>query len=101
MGEGGATKKLPDAALTAARSSFNRSQLLFHPVEDGRNQLVIELIFDGETMGHVLDLEVAGMPGMDLVDDPRDGLAVGAAHDVVAGAANNEYGFVHLLPGFA
>src|SRR6266853_5806482 len=38
---------------------------------------------------------------MDLVDNSRDGFAVGAAHDVVSGAANDEYGLVHFLPYFA
>src|SRR6202521_230901 len=38
---------------------------------------------------------------MDLVDDSRDGFTVGAAHDVVSGAANHEYRLVHLLPDFA
>jgi hypothetical protein len=30
-------------------------------------------------MGHIIDLEIAGVSGMDLVDDSRDGFAVGAA----------------------
>ena len=38
---------------------------------------------------------------MDLVDDSRDGFAVGAAHDVVGGAAKDEYGLIHFLPDFA
>src|SRR4029077_6520126 len=55
----------------------------------------------GESVGHVIDLEIAGASGMDLVDDSRDGFAVGAAHDVVSAAANDKYWLVHLLPDFA
>src|SRR5712671_305646 len=81
--------------------SFTCCQLLPHPGQDGRNQFLIELAVDGEAVSHVIDLEIAGVSGMDLVDDSRDGFAVRAAHDVVSGAANDEYGLVHLLPGFA
>ena len=55
--------------------------------------MLIELAVDGEAVGHIIDLEIAGVSGMDLVDDSRDGFAVGAAHDVVAGAANDDADF--------
>jgi len=61
----------------------------------------MELAINGEPVGHVIDLEIAGVSGMDLVDDSRDGFAVGAAHDIVCAAANDEYRLVHLLPDFA
>src|ERR1700675_5132790 len=38
---------------------------------------------------------------MDLDDDVRDGFGIRLAHDVVRGAANDEYGLVHFLPDFA
>ena len=37
---------------------------------------------------------------MDLIHDARDGFAVGAAHDIVAGSANDQDRFADLLPGF-
>src|ERR1700730_575776 len=61
----------------------------------------MELAINGAAVGHIVDLEIAGVSGMDLVDDSRDGFAVGAAHDVVSGAANDEYRLVHLLPDVA
>src|SRR3984893_3269038 len=61
----------------------------------------MELAINGAAVGHIVDLEIAGVSGMDLVDDSRDGFSVGAAHDVVSGAANDEYRLVHLLPDFA
>src|SRR6266481_326697 len=36
--------------------SSTRFQLLPYPAQDGWNQLIIELVFDGEAMGHVIDL---------------------------------------------
>ena len=65
-------------------------QLLPHPGQDGRDQFLIELAVDGEAVSHNIDLDIASVSGMNLVDGPGDGLAVGTAHDVVAGAANDE-----------
>src|SRR5260370_14813676 len=83
------------------RSSSVSCQLLPHPGQDGRDQFLIELAINSEAVVHVIDLQIAGVSGMDLVDDSRDGFAVGAAHDVVSAAANDKYRLVHLLPDFS
>src|SRR5580704_143824 len=46
------------------RSSSVRCQLLPHPGQEGRDQFLIELAMNGEAMGHVIDLYVAGVSGM-------------------------------------
>lgn len=79
---------------------FEASGIL-HPLKNRQDQGIVELAIHGEGMGHVIDFKVTGVAGMGLIDDLRDGFAVGAAHDGVGRAVDDEHRGIYVLPDFA
>lgn len=76
-------------------------QLGAYPVQDGRDQIIIELAADGHAMSHARDFEISGASRVRLIHDLRDGLIIRTAHDVVAGTTDHQNRNVSLLPDFA
>jgi len=75
--------------------------LFFDPIQDRRDQWIIELAVHDKVVRHVVDLEIACMSRMGLVDDLRYGFAVGSVHDRVISAVDDEHRSIDALPPFA
>src|SRR5882762_6086536 len=74
---------------------------LLHPVQNQRNQFVVKFHVDCEVVAHAGNLNKARVTGVRAIDNFCDGGAVGAAHDGVAGAVNNQDWSLDLLPELA
>jgi len=95
------THSLRAIFIGRTHAGTSSGQLFLDPVQDGRDEWVLERGVHSKVMCHVVDLEIASVSRMDVVDDLHNGFAVCPAHDVVASAADDKYGSVDALPDLA
>lgn len=101
MADGGARARSPIASRAGSIQQLLWGYVFFDPVQDSRDELVIELVVHGKVVRHVIDLKIASTSRMDLVDDLHDGVAVCPAHDRVVGPVDDEHRSTDVLPDFA
>ncbi len=75
--------------------------MLSQPFEYDSCNAVFKFVMDSQQMVSVFDLNVACETWMTVVDNIRDCLTVGGAHDGIGGAVDRQDGNSDLLPRFA
>src|SRR5215472_13042879 len=84
-----------------AHSATTCGQQVVHPVQDSFDKLFVELVVDGKVVRHAINLQIAGLSRVHLVDSLDDGFAVCPAHDRVGFPSNYQHRHADSLPHFA